>query len=357
MFLHVDNALSFCLVEVSAEHISIHHTEIIVSDISKDKSKKILQDSVPTIDISAISHKSSEKDRHNLAQIFENVYTDIGFAYIVGHGISLLDTNNIFNQAKFFHELPEEEKLSIKQNVSARGYVPLGHSTLKISTLGSAVNANQSAGFIVGPEVLGTEKNKHLLAGPNQWPSNTLLPTFKDIVMDYNQKLTHLMQNLIRIFSWVVCRDYYKLEHYFYKPNTYLRLQYYPPQPSIIPSHQYGISPHTDYGALTLLAQDDVGGLQLKHPNGAWIDAPPKPGAFILNTGDMMRRISNNRLIATPHRVINISGKKRYSIPFFFDPSLDAQITPIVNRQESPLYEPVIYGDYLLERVQNNYKI
>lgn len=331
--------------------------ESIMHDFNKNKPTPLSYDSVPIIDISALASNSSEQERLNLAQVFENVYTNIGFAYIVNHGISQQEIDDIFQQARLFHALPESEKNLIKQNKYARGYVPMGNSTLKLSTLGSAKTANQSAGFILGPEISEKDYGKTNFHGPNQWPKEKLLPEFRTVLVEYNQKLISLIQDLIRVFSWVLCKNHTRLDNYFANPTTFLRLQYYPAQPDIIPEHQYGMPPHTDYGALTLLAQDNVGGLQVKQPNGTWLDVSPIPGAFILNTGDMMRRISNNRLIATPHRVINISGKERYSIPFFFEPDLEAQITPVISQNEQSLYEPITYGDYLLERFQNNYRV
>lgn len=314
---------------------------------------------IPVIDISPLYSAQSESDLRSLASEFNDVYMNIGFAYITNHGISRRFFEMIFEQSRLFHHLPEEEKLKIKQNEFFRGYMPISGSRFALSTLGEAIIPNQSAAFILGREVSEEEADYKIginLAGPNQWPSEELLPDFKNILIHYRDNLTTLIRNLIRIFSLSLNQQYYALDKYFIKPTTFLRLQYYPAQPNIIPEQQYGIAPHTDWGALTLLAQDSVGGLQVKQCDNTWLDVPPLEGAFILNTGDMMRRISNDTYISTPHRVINVSGKERYSIPFFFEPDMHACISPI-KTNTNPLYEPIEYSSHIMKQVKNNYKI
>ena len=103
---------------------------------------------------------------------------------------------------------------------------------------------------------------------------------------------------------------------HFAKPTTFLRLLRYPPQRQ--EDGLFGSAPHTDYGFITLLAQDEVGGLEIRNKAGEWIAAPPIPDTFVMNVGDILARWSNDRFVSTPHRVINRSGRERYSQPFFF---------------------------------------
>jgi isopenicillin N synthase-like dioxygenase len=93
----------------------------------------------------------------------------------------------------------------------------------------------------------------------------------------------------------------------------------------------WGAGEHTDYGLLTLLAQDANGGLQVKTPSG-WIDAPPIEGTFVANIGDMLDRLTGGWYRSTPHRVRNVSGRDRFSFPFFFDPGFSAEIPPLPGR-------------------------
>jgi isopenicillin N synthase-like dioxygenase len=131
-------------------------------------------------------------------------------------------------------------------------------------------------------------------------------------------------------------------------------LLHYPPQSPQAPEDLYGSAPHKDFGCLTLLAQDDVGGLQVQTPAGHWVDAPPMKDAFVVNVGDMLHRMSNGRLLSTPHRVINTSGRERYSVPFFFDPHVATDITPLPGTG-APQFEPLNFGDFLRSELEAGY--
>ena len=123
-------------------------------------------------------------------------------------------------------------------------------------------------------------------------------------------------------------------------------------------AHLFGSAPHTDFGCLTILAQDDVGGLQVQTPAGAWIDAPVIPGSFIVNVGDMLHRWSNGILRSTPHRVINRSGRERYSCPFFFDPNVATDIAPLpscITPERPPAFEPINFGAFLKAELEAGY--
>ena len=106
-------------------------------------------------------------------------------------------------------------------------------------------------------------------------------------------------------------------------------------------------------------AQDDVGGLEVKNKAGDWIAAPPIADTFVMNVGDILARWSNDRFVSTPHRVINRSGRERYSQPFFFDPNMETNIEVLpscISPGGKAKYEPVVYGDYLMERIDKNYQ-
>ncbi|MBC9205260.1 hypothetical protein IBL26_00315 [Roseomonas aerophila] len=121
--------------------------------------------------------------------------------------------------------------------------------------------------------------------------------------------------------------------------------------------NEFGLAPHTDTGFMTLLAQNDVPGLNIGTRDGRWIDAPAIPGTFIVNGGDMLRRWTNDRFLATPHRVINRSGKERYSIPLFFDTTLDDPMSclPNCSSPDNPLrYEPITLMQYMLWHQKKN---
>ena len=138
-----------------------------------------------------------------------------------------------------------------------------------------------------------------------------------------------------------------------------MRLLRYPPHPAAANDGQFSSAPHTDYGIITLLAQDASGGLQVRRRDGVWIDAAPLPGTFVLNVADMLARWTNDRFVSTPHRVVNDrTGRDRFSLPFFFDTDMDAVIECLptcAGPGNPPRYEPVRYGDYLMDRLNKNY--
>jgi isopenicillin N synthase-like dioxygenase len=135
------------------------------------------------------------------------------------------------------------------------------------------------------------------------------------------------------------------------------QMVYYPPQPALASADQFGVAPHTDYGCITLLWQDDVSGLQVKELGGErWIDAPPIPDTLVVNVGDLLARWSNDRFRSTQHRVVNRSGRERYSIATFYDPSYGAIVDPceLGLGGAAPLYAPVAAGDYIVGRINDS---
>ena len=143
----------------------------------------------------------------------------------------------------------------------------------------------------------------------------------------------------------------------FDSPTVWLRLLHYPRRPKDAPADQYGSAPHTDFGCLTLLfeeglLQDAAGGLELQAADGAWIAAPPVEGALLVNTGDIVPVWSGGRWRSTPHRVVNPPDRDRYSIAWFYDPSLDATIAPL-DGAERPA--PFRYGDHVMAQLDATY--
>jgi isopenicillin N synthase-like dioxygenase len=138
----------------------------------------------------------------------------------------------------------------------------------------------------------------------------------------------------------------------FDRPMATLRLLHYPASSS---EGEIGAGEHTDYGAITLLATDEVGGLEARTRAGAWIAAPPAPGAFIVNIGDCLMRWTNDVYVSTPHRVVNRSGRERYSIAFFFDPNPEARVEAIPSclaPGDAARYAPILAADYLRGRLE-----
>ncbi len=285
-------------------------------------------------------------------------YGDVGFAYLVGHGIGDRLVEEVFDASRRFHALPLAEKMAIELDGRHRGYIPINTSTDRNSELATVTRPNQSASFMMMREAAADDPDVvagRYLAGANQWPD---LPGFRPTLEAYHQAMCELGARLAAAFFEALGADDGAglVERWFGPATTWLRLLHYPPQspePDL-----YGSAPHVDYGALTILAQDEVGGLQVKAADGTWIDVPHRPGAFVLNTGSMMVRWSNGLLKATPHRVINRSGRERYSVPFFYDPHVEAVVEPLpscVSAGDAPLVEPERFGSFLRRELTAGY--
>ncbi|MEP6504185.1 MAG: 2OG-Fe(II) oxygenase family protein, partial [Betaproteobacteria bacterium] len=201
------------------------------------------------------------------------------------------------------------------------------------------------------------------LHGRNLIPGDEVLPGFRDAILEYIAQVTRLGHRVVAgIARSLALPDDYFEQRYTADPLVLFRIFQYPSR--AVPEGvdvRHGVGEHTDYGLLTLLRQDDVGGLQVRTGEG-WVEAPPLPGSFVCNIGDMLDRISGGLYRSTPHRVrLNASGRHRLSMPLFFDPDFDARIAPIRTPEIDDLatrwdgasvhaFEGT-YGDYLLAKV------
>ena len=313
---------------------------------------------IPLLDVSALFSDDSAA-AEKVCETLRGYLEQIGFLYVAGHNVPQESVENVRAMAKRFFDLPEEQKLALKIDKNFRGYLPMGGSTIVTSSVAKVSKPNQSKSMMLMHEVAADDPDAVAgkpLQGPNQWPPQDILPGFRPTVEAYVDQMTTLARKLVRAISVALGMKADALDSYFEKPTTFLRLLHYPTQRE--EDGLFGSAPHTDYGFITLLAQDDVGGLEVKNRAGEWVAAPPIAGTFVMNVGDILARWSNDRFVSTPHRVINRSGRERYSQPFFFDPSMDHLISAFescVPAGSTPKYEPVVYRDYLMERIDKNY--
>lgn len=309
---------------------------------------------IPVLDLS-----SPGEDMGQTAFRLRAHLEQVGFLYLNGHGVPEDSIEAVRDMSRRFHDLPFEEKLKIRIDRNFRGYLPLSSSTIVTSSVAAISKPNQSESLMIMHEVAADDPaalDGEPLQGPNQWPDERLIPGFRSTVETYVQQMTNLAQRMAGIIATALETTPATLAPYFASPTTFLRLLHYPTQPD--EAGLFGSAPHTDYGFITLLAQDSVGGLEVRNKAGGWIPAPPIPGTFVMNVGDILARWSNDRFVSTPHRVINRSGRERYSQPFFFDPAMSALIETLpscVPAGSTAKYAPVIYGDYLMERIDKNY--
>jgi len=281
---------------------------------------------------------------------FHQAYSTAGFGYIIGHGVQPDLIDAVFEASRRFHALELRTKMKTAVNAQHRGYIPINTSTDVTSTLATVTKPNQSASFMMMREDAAIDKDVYL-SGPNQWPN---LIGFRPALEAYNTAMSDLARRLMKIaFRAAGIPDDY-LASSFAPATTWLRLLHYPPQAPQSAQDLYGSAPHTDFGCLTILAQDDVGGLQVQTPLGDWVDVPKLKDSFVVNVGDMLHRMSNGLLKSTPHRVINSSGRERYSCPFFYDPNVNTQIAPWT--EGTPQYSPILFGDFLRSQLEASYE-
>ena len=313
---------------------------------------------IPTIDLSP-ALGDSPAGMTEVARRLDEVYAEVGFGQAIGHGIDPAMVEDLFEASRRFHALPAEEKAAIAVNEAHRGFIAMATSTIVTSSVDVVRRPNQSESFLVmhdQPEDHPDRLAGLALAGPNQWPASA--PEIREPIERYVAAMRDLGRRLARVIAVALGAPADHFAAAFVEPVTFLRLLWYPPQPPDSPDDLYGAAPHTDYGFLTLLAQHRLPGLQVRSSDGAWLDVPVVDDAFVLNSADILRRWSNGRWLSTPHRVVNRTGEERYSAPFFFDPHMRTVVEPLpscVPAGERPRYEPVVYGDYLMERLRANY--
>lgn len=282
---------------------------------------------IPVIDL-------AQPRSQRLAELAD-AYETVGFAYIVGHGVDDAVVSSMFEAGDRFHGLPMESKLALARNENHRGFIALGSSTDRASEIENVTRPNQSESFMLMRHAAVGDPDLEAgvyLAGPNQWPD---IDGFRVAVERYQAAMGSLGQSIVDLFIEAIGPDEAPARA-FDRPTTWLRLLRYPPRPQAVDG-VYGSAPHVDFGAITLLAQDEVGGLEVQAPSGAWIAVGPKPGAFVLNTGAVMRAWSAGRFRATPHRVLNRSDVARRSVAFFYDPHMNTMIEPLAGTgQDSP---------------------
>ena len=314
-------------------------------------------DTIPVIDVAPL-FSGDLTARRACGKAIGRACREVGFFYIVNHGIAAQEIAQVFAAAKRFFARPEAEKMAIAlaRSPFMRGYFPLEGEILD-----PKIGGDWKEGFDMAldlplddPAVVARKP----LHGPNQWPARP--PEFRSIVQGYFDCLIGLGRDLSRGFALALDLQEKFFVRRMARPTAILRLLRYPPNPhaAAIEKSQPGCGAHSDYGYLTILAQDDVGGLQVQNRDGTWIDAKPIPGAYVCNIGDMMAQWTNDHFAATQHRVVSAPDRERYSIPFFFHPDFDTEVACLPSCQSAadpPRYAPTTTGAHILRRLQEAY--
>lgn len=301
--------------------------------------------------------------RAEVAEQIQRACCDSGFFYVAGHGIPQEVLDDLDAASRRFFALSLEQKMSIamaKGGRAWRGFFPVG------GELTSSV-ADIKEGLYFGVELSETHPRVEAgwpLHGANLWPAE--IPELRNAVAAYMTLTTAAAVALIEgiALSLNLDADYFAA-NYTADPTVLFRIFHYPVPDKAASATVWGVGEHTDYGLLTLLAQDHHGGLQVKTPRG-WIDAPPVPGTLVCNIGDMLDRLTGGWFRSTPHRVRNVSGQDRLSFPLFFDPDVAAQMRALPLQAARPNGQGGdnarwdgadlqafngTYGDYLIGKV------
>jgi isopenicillin N synthase-like dioxygenase len=317
----------------------------------------VANSALPIIDIGGL-RSNSLADRKAVAERLRAACLDNGFFYVVNHGVSAALIDALFDQTRRFFDSSQAAKSAVDKSLSfcQRGFEPMRAQTLEA---GAPPDLKES--FYVGPELALDDPRvvaRRFNHGPNQWPAG--MPGFRPVMETYFGIMLDLSRTLMTGLALALDLDEVYFAAYCTDPHATLRLLHYPPQPADAAPGEKGAGAHSDFGGLTLLLQDEIGGLQVRGKSeGEWIHATPVAGAFVVNLGDMIARWTNDRFRSTVHRVVNASGRERYSVPFFYSGNPDQEVECLpscLQRGETPKYPPTTVEGHLREMYRRTYK-
>lgn len=309
--------------------------------------KSIAVGDIPVIDMGPALGEDPAGERA-VAEAFLQAARTVGFFYVRNHGVDWDLVLRARDAARGFFALPLEQKDRVRVNRHHRGFLRIGQARMA-----EGVEPDLKESFVWGresslEEIAAAPHNPFLCA--NNWPD--FFPALQAAAYPYYQASLDCGRRLLRIFATGMNLPADTFTRSWRQPIARGSLVYYPAQPQGLGERQFGVGPHTDYGCLTVLCQDDVGGLEVRTAEGEWVRAHPIEGTFVVNVGDLLTRWTNDGFASTPHRVINSGGRARYSLVTAVDPDFETLIDPAVvcGPGETPRYAPIRCGDYILQR-------
>jgi polar amino acid transport system ATP-binding protein len=315
--------------------------------------------SLPVIDIAPLAGEDAAAAQVGAA--IDRACRESGFFYVVGHGVDPEALRRLDRLARAFFALDLEEKMRIRMALGGRawrGYFPVGAEL-------TSGKPDQKEGLYFGAELDAQHpavRASTPLHGSNLFPERPA--ELRGAVLAHLAAMTRLGHRLMEgiALGLGLERDYFA-RRYTGDPTILFRIFHYPPLPAGAEAETlWSVGEHTDYGLLTILMQDSIGGLAVKS-KGGWIEAPPIEGSFVCNLGDMLDRMTGGHYRSTPHRVRNRSDRGRLSFPLFFDPGWNAKIASIpttakIDDDRDQRWDRAsvhdfegTYGDYLLRKV------
>lgn len=294
---------------------------------------------VPLIDIGPLRDGS---DPQSVADALHHASRDIGFLYVTNHGIDTAWLAQARAVALEFFRQPLDTKLKVSISDRHRGFLRMGAARMD-----DKVQPDLKESFVWGMEdAHGKAPDDHALRGDNRWPPD--MPALRHAALRFLADADRVARCLLEGFALGLGLNRQFFLRSSGQPMSRAAFTYYPPQDARLGAEQFGVGPHTDFGVLTVLCQDDVGGLQVQHANGTWCEAPPVPDSLVINVGDLLARWTNGVYRSTPHRVVNSSGRERLSLVLAFDPDPQTLIDAReVFPGQVPAETPIRCGDYL----------
>ena len=323
------------------------HTDL---DLQPLAASRAVSDSIPVIDIAGIRRNPSGEGAEDAVQAVAKACREWGFFQVVNHGISEHLIDRAWRQSAAIFAAPQEAKTAIMRSRDN----PWGYYNNELTK--NQRDKKEVFDFT-------TDGADPIYAAENRWPA--IGAEFRDTMQSYLAACTDLSLTLLRAFcAGLDLPADFLHEHFAGRHTGFIRLNYYPvadPQAASnsddLPADDMGVHYHTDAGALTVLLQDDVGGLQV-YQDGYWHEVPPVPGALVINTGDMMQVWSNDNYQAAIHRVLAMDDKDRYSIPFFFNPAAATEVSPlagVIGAENPPRYRSINWSEYRGMRTAGDY--
>lgn len=295
----------------------------------------------------------------SLAAQLRHAQENVGFYFIVNHGVPRGLIQQAYEELRRFFALPAEEKLKIRLNAQRVGYVPAKASVYVTSTVNENTKPDLNEvilNFRERPDDHPEVVAKRSFHGPNQWPDEALLPGFRANLTAYYDAIEALGFKMLAVYARALDLPPDYFDRFFEDPMWTTRNAFYPGSPDA-EDNQFGISPHRDHGFITFLPLSNEPGLQIQTRDGEWIAAEQVEDAIIVNTGEFMHRWTNGRFIATPHRVVP-PRNDRYSIAFFFNPTWDTEAVPLdtcVSADNPSRFDPINIHDYLDWYINENF--
>jgi isopenicillin N synthase-like dioxygenase len=319
--------------------------------MSPQSARSIAIDEIPVIDVEALRGGNLEQ-MLAVGMRMREAAERIGFFYVRGHGIAADQIREVDSTARRFFAEPIERKLMVEPVDRHRGYLKLGEAKMY-----DKARPDLKESFVWGIDVPDNDPDYvagNPMIGPNRWPH--WMPELRPVLNSYLSAAHDCARHLLGALALSLGAPQDTFTRRFAKPISRGTLVWYPPQPVDADARQYGVAPHTDYGVITLLHQDPVGGLQVATRRGEWVIAHPIPDTLVINSGDLMGRWSNDTFRSNPHRVINSSGRERLSIAVFVDPDHDTPIVPVTAEGEAPRYPEVSCGEYIVGRFNKSFE-